>query len=190
MPGHDDTPRTDDHPQPDAPHVPIGLGSIADAFIDPAGEAERRKHTMTPKYYALVLASVLIAACGQLLLRYGMTRIGVAHPNAHGGQLLVQAARSPWVIGGLAVFGISSLLWMITLTRVELSRAYPFTAIGFIAILAASSILLDEAVSPRLWIGALIVVGGLLLIVSDTPEKKRATAHALDRGHPVATSRE
>lgn len=189
MPGHDDTHRSDDHPQPDAPHFPIGLGSIADAFIDPAGEAERRTHTMTPKYYAFVLASVMIAACGQLLLRYGMTRISAAHPDAHGGQLLMQAARSYWVIGGLAVFGISSLLWMITLSKVPLSRAYPFTAIGFIAILAASSVLLNEAVGPRLWIGALVVVGGLLLIVSDAPEKK-TTAQPLDRGHSVATSRE
>jgi len=82
--------------------VPVGLGSLADAFIDPETEPERRKHKMTIADYSLILASVLFAACGQLLLRYGMTRIRLAHPDAHGGQLLMDAARSPWVIGGRA----------------------------------------------------------------------------------------
>ncbi|MDQ1709431.1 MAG: hypothetical protein QOG49_816 [Frankiaceae bacterium] len=166
MPGDDTTPVHHDHEHPEAPHVPIGLGSIADAFIDPATEPERRTHAMTATDYALVLASVLIAACGQLLLRYGMTRIGVAHPDAHGGQLLVQAARSLWVIGGLAVFGLSSLLWMITLSKVPLSRAYPFTAVGFLGILAATSIIPPrEHVGPQLWLGAVVVVAGLLIVV-------------------------
>jgi drug/metabolite transporter (DMT)-like permease len=154
------------HEHPDAPGVPVGLGSLADAFIDPSTEPERRTHKMTIGDYALVLGSVLIAACGQLLLRYGMTRIRLAQPDAHGGQLLMDAARSPWVIGGLAVFGISSLLWMITLSKIPLSRAYPFTAIGFLGILAASSIIPPkEHVGPQLWLGAVVVVAGLLLVV-------------------------
>jgi drug/metabolite transporter (DMT)-like permease len=154
------------HEHPDSPVVPVGLGSLADAFIDPETEPERRQHKMTISDYGLVFASVLIAACGQLLLRYGMTRIRLAQPNAHGGELLMDAARSPWVIGGLAVFGISSLLWMITLSKIPLSRAYPFTAIGFLGILAASSIIPPkEHVGPQLWLGAIVVVAGLLIVV-------------------------
>lgn len=144
-------------------------------------------HPITLFDYALILGSVLIAACGQLMLRYGMTNVRSDHPEAHKVQLLIDAARAPWVVGGLAVFGVSALLWLVTLSKVPLSRAYPFTAIGFIAILAASSILLKEQVGPRLWIGAFIVVGGLLLIVSDAPSTVPASS---DGGHPVATSRE
>lgn len=171
----------------EAPEVPAGLGSLADVFIDPTKEQERRMRPITLADYGLILASVLIAACGQLLLRYGMTRVRHDHPDSHKVELLLAAARSPWVVGGLAVFGMSAMLWLITLSKVPLSRAYPFTAIGFIAILAASSILLDEAVGPRLWIGALVVVGGLLLIVSDTPEAKPV---ASDGRHSVAAPRE
>lgn len=187
MPGSDDFQHDHGHPHSDPAEVPLGLGSLADVFIDPAKENQRRMHSITVADYALILASVLIAACGQLMLRYGMTNIREDRPTAHGGQLLMAAARAPWVVGGLAVFGISALLWLVTLSKVPLSRAYPFTAIGFIAILAASSILLDEAIGPRLWVGALVVVGGLLLIVSDAPD---TTAKSLDRGHPVTTSRE
>jgi drug/metabolite transporter (DMT)-like permease len=170
MPGDDEArpPHAHRHPHehPDAPVVPAGLGSLADAFIDPATEPERQKHKMNIGDYALVLTAVFIAACGQLLLRYGMTKIRLAQPNAHGGQLLMDAARSPWVVGGLAVFGMSSLLWMITLSKIPLSRAYPFTAVGFLGILAASSIIPPkEQVGAQLWIGAVVVVAGLLIVV-------------------------
>ncbi|MEO6713219.1 MAG: hypothetical protein ABIM89_07295 [Mycobacteriales bacterium] len=188
MSGEDDHPDYAAHPHVEAPEVPVGLGSLADAFIDPAKEHERRMRPITMADYGLILASVLIAACGQLMLRYGMTRVRTQHPDSHNFELLFEAARSPWVVGGLAVFGMSAMLWLITLSKVPLSRAYPFTAIGFIAILAASSILLDEAVGPRLWVGALVVVGGLLFIVSDTPEKKPASSS--DGRHAVTAPRE
>lgn len=120
---------------------------------------------MTFGDYGLVLSSVLIAACGQLLLRHGMLTIRDAHPHTHGVDLLKQAALSPWVIGGLAVFGVSALLWLVTLSKVPLSRAYPFTALGFIGILGASAVLFDEQVGPQLWLGVIIVVCGLLIVV-------------------------
>jgi drug/metabolite transporter (DMT)-like permease len=187
MPGDSDARHHDTHLHLESPEVPAGLGSLADAFIDPAKEHDRQMHAITLADYGLILGSVLIAACGQLMLRYGMTRVRSDNPGVHKLNLLLAAARSPWVVGGLTVFGVSAMLWLITLSKVPLSRAYPFTAVGFIAILAASSILLDEVVGPRLWIGALVVVGGLLLIVSDTPDAKPV---ASDGRHAVTAPRE
>lgn len=159
--GHDDR----HHLHLDAPEVPVGLGSVADVFIDPAKEPERRMHELTLADYGLILASVLIAACGQLLLRHAMLTIRENFPDTHGVALLGKAAQSWEVIAGLSVFGVSALLWLVTLSKVPLSKAYPFTALGFIGILAASSVLFDEHVGPQLWIGALVVVAGLLIVV-------------------------
>jgi drug/metabolite transporter (DMT)-like permease len=149
----------------DAPDVPIGLGSVADVFIDPDTEPERSSHHMTFGDYGLVISSVLIAACGQLLLRHGMLSIREAHPHMHGALLLREAAVSVWVVGGLAVFGMSALLWLVTLSKVPLSRAYPFTALGFIGIVGASAVLFDEKPGGQLWLGVIVVVAGLLIIV-------------------------
>ena len=180
-----------DHDRPlhlDAPEVPVGLGAIADVFIDPAKEPERRMHVMTLADYGLILASVLIAACGQLLLRHAMLTIRDNHPDTHGVELLWQAARSLEVIAGLSVFGVSALLWLVTLSKVPLSKAYPFTAIGFIAILAASSVLFDEHVGPQLWIGALIVVAGLLIVVRAGPAKNDEPASKGAGAAPASTA--
>ena len=59
----------------------------------------------------------------------GMSAVAAAVAK-DGGLLLIKAATSLWVIGGLAVFGISALAWLTTLSSVPLSVAYPFNAPG------------------------------------------------------------
>lgn len=112
----------------------------------------------------LLLFAVGAAATGQLLLKHGMTGVAAAVAK-DGGPLLVKAATSPWVIGGLAVFGISALAWLTTLSRVPLSVAYPFNALGLLLIIGSSVVVLGEKVTPLAWLGVLMVAGGLVLVV-------------------------
>ena len=112
----------------------------------------------------LLLFAVGAAATGQLMLKHGMA--GVADQvNRDGGSLLLKAATAPWVIGGLAVFAISALAWLTTLSRVPLSVAYPFNAIGLLIVVGSSVVVLHERVSPLGWLGVAAVVGGLVLVV-------------------------
>jgi len=112
----------------------------------------------------LLLFAVIAAATGQLMLKHGMT--GVAEiVNRDGGSVLLRAATAPWVIGGLAVFGISALAWLTTLSRVPLSVAYPFNALGLLIVVGSSVVVLHEKVSPLAWLGVLAVFGGLILVV-------------------------
>ena len=119
---------------------------------------------MTIPNLLLLLFAVIAAATGQLMLKHGMT--GVAEiVNRDGGSVLLRAATAPWVIGGLAVFGISALAWLTTLSRVPLSVAYPFNAVGLLIVVGSSVVVLHEKVSPLAWLGVLAVFGGLILVV-------------------------
>lgn len=119
---------------------------------------------MTIPNLLLLLFAVIAAATGQLMLKHGMT--GVAEiVNRDGGSVLLRAATAPWVIGGLAVFGISALAWLTTLSRVPLSVAYPFNALGLLIVVGSSVVVLHEKVSPLAWLGVLAVFGGLILVV-------------------------
>jgi drug/metabolite transporter (DMT)-like permease len=112
----------------------------------------------------LLLFAVGAAATGQLMLKHGMT--GVATVVARdGGSVLIKAATAPWVIGGLLVFGISALAWLTTLSRVPLSLAYPFNALGLLAVIGSSVVVLHERVTPLAWLGSVLVAGGLVLVV-------------------------
>ena len=151
-------------------HVIAPVDDLAGA---PILESERR---MSAVELTLVLSSVSLAAVAQLLLRHGMQAAGQAE-----GSLITKAATSPHVIGGLLLFGISALLWLYALSRVPLSKAYPFNAISYVGILVAARFIGHEHVTKTRWLGALFVVVGLLLVVreSSTPVGEPTTgAHS------------
>ncbi len=119
---------------------------------------------MTFANFALLLFSVGAAAGGQLLLKHGMN--GVAAVVARdGGSVLIRAISAPWVWTGLVVFGISALAWLTTLSKVPLSVAYPFNALGMLTIIGLSALLLHEKVTPTAWVGVGLVACGLVIVV-------------------------
>ena len=123
---------------------------------------------MTIGNVALVLFAVTTAAIGQVMLKHGMQVASSRAAHSHG-SLAVSAATSPWVLLGLLVFGISAIAWLAALSRVPLSVAYPFNALGYIVILTASVVLLHERANVLTWVGSLMVVSGLLIVVLTKP---------------------
>ena len=123
---------------------------------------------MTIASVALLLFAVVSAATGQVMLKHGM-QVASARAADAGGSLALRAATSPWVLLGLVVFGVSAVAWLAALARVPLSVAYPFNALGYIAILTASVVLLHERANVLTWVGSLMVVSGLLIVVLTKP---------------------
>jgi drug/metabolite transporter (DMT)-like permease len=83
--------------------------------------------------------------------------------------MAVTAATSPWVLLGLVVFALSAVAWLITLSRVPLSIAYPFNALGCLGILTASVLVLHERANLWTWVGSVMVAAGLIIIVVTRP---------------------
>ena len=123
---------------------------------------------MTITSVALLLFAVASAATGQVMLKHGM-QIATARVAHSGGSLALRAATSPWVLLGLVVFGVSAVAWLAALSRVPLSVAYPFNALGYLVILTASVVVLHERANVFTWLGSLLVVSGLLIVVLTRP---------------------
>jgi multidrug transporter EmrE-like cation transporter len=117
---------------------------------------------------ALLLFAVGSAATGQVLLKHGMETAAKRVAESRG-SLVVAAATSPWVVLGLTVFAVSAVAWLTTLSRVPLSIAYPFNALGHLAILTASVVVLNERANVWTWVGSLFVVAGLIMVVTTKP---------------------
>src|SRR5712691_3803239 len=126
-----------------------------------------RRH-LTIASVVLLLFAVVSAASGQVMLKHGM-QIATARAAHSGGSLALRAATSPWVLLGLVVFGVSAVAWLAALSRVPLSVAYPFNALGYLVILTASIVVLHERASVLTWVGSLMVVSGLLVVVLTKP---------------------
>lgn len=102
----------------------------------------------------LLVASCLLGAVGQLLLKLGATGV----PGISG---LVNLR----VASGLLCYGIGTLLWLLALARLPLSRVYPFTILTFVIVYVASVLILGERLTASLLIGVLLVCAGLVVIV-------------------------
>jgi multidrug transporter EmrE-like cation transporter len=131
-------------------------------------EESPRRHHLTIGSMALLLFAVAAAAIGQVMLKHGMQIASARVADTHR-SLAVTAATSPWVLLGLIVFGISAMAWLATLSRVPLSVAYPFNAIGYLGILTASILVLHERANAWTWAGTLLVVSGLIIVVLARP---------------------
>jgi len=114
--------------------------------------------------WIVALISIALSAVAQLLMKIGMTAVRAAAVEGGGGSLLWQAALNPYVLGGLCAYGVSAILWLLVLSRVPLSLAYPLVSLAFIAVVVLSALVLHEPVSAmRIAAVALIVCGVVVL---------------------------
>jgi len=114
----------------------------------------------------MVMVPVLIGVIGQILLKKGMLAVG-QFDFAATDQLLPQFIRAflnPYVFMGFVFYFLSSLFWMVVLSKVELSVAYPLLSLGYIFVLLASWFLFREPVSPIRWLGVLVIICGVTLV--------------------------
>jgi drug/metabolite transporter (DMT)-like permease len=113
---------------------------------------------------ALILLSVALAAVAQLTLKYGMNQVARVGEAGSATDTLIGAARQPAVWGGLALFGLSSLFWMLVLSRTSLSFAYPFAALTYVLILVFDWAVLNEPIVWLRWGGVALIIAGLVLV--------------------------
>ena len=112
-----------------------------------------------------ILISVLGGAIGQLLLKHGMNTLGPLTLSVSDiFTTLLKMATSPYVVGGLFVYVCSTIFWLVALSRVELSYAYPFASLSYILMLVVSWRLFDENISLLRLLGTATIAFGVLLV--------------------------
>ncbi|MGH2526401.1 MAG: EamA family transporter [Actinomycetota bacterium] len=120
---------------------------------------------------AMILLSVALAAVAQLTLKTGMNHVNDELAPATfslSGRSLRVLVGQPFVWGGLFLFGVSALVWLVVLSRASLSFAYPFAALTYVSILLFDHFVLNEQVPALRWAGVGCIALGIFLI-SRTP---------------------
>jgi len=120
---------------------------------------------MTPSTLAYILSGVLLNAIAQLALKAATRHLGVLSPE-HGGliDMGLRIAAQPAIWFGLVCYGLSVFVWIVALSRTEVSIAYPFLSIGYvIAALVAWQIFGEALTGQRIAAIGLICIGVVLL---------------------------
>ena len=111
------------------------------------------------KAIPLILFSIAIAMAGQVSLKFGMNDIGRLGLT----QLLTKMATSPIILMGLALYAVSAVLWMIVLSRVDLSYAYPFLGLTFVGMLFLTKFIFHEDINLWRWAGTTLILIGVIV---------------------------
>lgn len=122
---------------------------------------------MSSKSMVLILVAVLLGVVGQLLLKMGITQVGtLAFGSGLAGliQLGLRVFGNLKVLGGFAVYGLSSLFWIVVLSKVDLSLAYPMLALNYVLVPLTAWLFLGEQVPTLRWLGAGVVIIGVVII--------------------------
>ncbi len=113
----------------------------------------------------LILLSVTLAALAQICLKIGM-RSGASDPKAVEGMVAaaLAAGLNSYSLLGLGLYGVSMVVWMLVLTKVDVSQAYPFVGLGFVVTMILGHQVLGESISSLRLIGTLLVVAGVVCL--------------------------
>ena len=117
---------------------------------------------------SMIIISILLSSAAQLLLKYGASSPSIQKAiYSHSILNLFYAMIStPQIIFGLICFGVSLILWIVILSRTDVSYAYPFVALGICLTILAGWFFFNESLSMLRIIGVVIVVAGVITVAN------------------------
>lgn len=120
---------------------------------------------MAIRSIGLILLSVLLSGAAQVAFKYGLTRTHVQAAMSDGSYvLLLEITRSAGVLLGLVAYAASAVLWLLALSKAQLSFAYPFVALGIVITVVAGAWLFAESLTPSRIGGIALICCGVLMV--------------------------
>ena len=116
------------------------------------------------KDFILLFFNVLLTVIGQILFKHGMNTVGRVNNIRDVLGKLTQAFLNPYVLSGIAIYGFTTLVWLVILSRVKLSIAYPLLSSGYVLSILFSWLFFKESIPKIRIIGAVIICVGVYLV--------------------------
>jgi multidrug transporter EmrE-like cation transporter len=117
------------------------------------------------RYLPLILTGVLLNAAAQIALKHGMRTIGAfAFSLENIVPIGLRAGMNPFILTGLGCYVISVVVWLLVLSRVDVSYAYPMLSVGYIVAALAGKAFFGEPVDLIRWMGITTICIGVYLI--------------------------
>jgi multidrug transporter EmrE-like cation transporter len=114
--------------------------------------------------FSIILAGVCLNSAAQLLLKAGAKSIGQVSLGSAASTFAASwaAATQPWIIVGLVCYFVSAGLWIVALTRVDVTVAYPMLSMGYVI----AAVLAWQFFGEQLTLARVLGIGIILLGVA------------------------
>ena len=120
---------------------------------------------MSTVSFALLMLGVLLNASAQLLLKAGTNAVG--HFEFTAANILpvgMKLALQPHILGGVTCYVASLVVWIMGLSRVPVSIAYPMLSVGYVLNAVAAWYLFGESFAAQKLIGIGFIIAGVFLV--------------------------
>lgn len=114
----------------------------------------------------LIVANVAMTSFAQIVLKAGMGAPDVVRALAAEARLpaMLTVLLHPWIVVGLLLYAGAALVWLLVLSKVEVSLAYPFVGLGFVVTMGLAWMFLGEAISVGRVTGTLLIAAGIVVL--------------------------
>jgi multidrug transporter EmrE-like cation transporter len=119
---------------------------------------------MSLQSFLLILTGVLLNAVAQLALKASVRDHGAIELGGGALPVAIELAGEPALWLGLVCYGVSVVVWILALSRVDVSIAYPMLSIGYVVNAFAAWALFGEALTPMRLLGIGIIVLGVFVL--------------------------
>ena len=112
--------------------------------------------------WLFVISSVILGVAGQLLMKKGMMIVGSIQlfPFTE----VFKAVMNPFVFSGFLSYAISSVLWLVAISKLPLSNAYPVLSAGYVIVVFASFFFFNESITVFKILGVILICAGVIFI--------------------------
>ena len=114
--------------------------------------------------YLCVIATVLLAVYGSLIAKWRISQHGDLPPAFPDNALyLLRMFLDPYILSACIAALLAAFLWMAALSKLDLSKAYPFVSLSFALVLIFSTVIFHEPLNIWKIGGVTLIIAGILL---------------------------
>lgn len=106
--------------------------------------------------YIFLAVNIIFLATGQMLWKIGISKIEEFN--------IINIALNPYIISGIVLYGLATLLWLYILGKAELSLVYPLQSITYVLGTLIAIFIFHENVSLLRWLGVVTIVAGAIFV--------------------------
>lgn len=107
-----------------------------------------------------LICSVFFTTSGQLLQKKASLKYSQLK-----GDSIFQHLFSVEIVTSTLFLGAGLLFWMLVLSSVELSVAYPLLSVNYVIILLGARYLFGESIPTRRWVGVVFILAGISVLI-------------------------
>ena len=121
---------------------------------------------MNPSAFAFIITGVILNATAQLLLKAGTNALGGAiHLTRDNWVVTCLKVATQWpILLGMLCYGISLVVWIIGLSRTDVTLAYPMLSLGYVIGAVGAWMFLGEVIPPQRMLAIGVIMLGVVLL--------------------------